>query len=326
MTQTAPVEPGAHRSRRLADGTLLFITLVWGVTFVAVKDAVSRVPVFSFLTLRFALAAVTLALWLAVKGWKSRRRGAEPAGGSGGSPGGPPASWAGLLTGGLLFLGYAFQTLGLQYTSPGKAGFITGLSVVLVPILEAWVFRRPQERAALVGVALAAAGMAVMSLEPADLAVHRGDLLVLMCAVAFGGHVTAVAHLGRRSESVSFTLWQVLAVVALSAVVASFERWDGRGVDAAVAGTLLVTGPLVSGVLLLAQVWGQRRTSATHAAVIFAMEPVFAALGGWALAGERLGVRGLVGGVLILAGMLAAELGRHGTRPLPLESSASRPA
>lgn len=283
----------------MADSALLFITMLWGLTFVAVKDAVAAIPVFTFLALRFGLAALVLAGVLA---WQRAGR-RPPAGRSQGVR-------LGLLTGLLLFAGYALQTLGLQYTTPGKAGFITGLSVVLVPVLDALAFRRPQDRTALAGVALAAAGMALMFLEPADLAVRRGDLLVLGCALAFGAHVTAVAHFGRRVELVSFTLWQVLAVVALSSGAATLQGWRLEGMDREAVGTLLLTGPVVSGFLLLLQVWGQRHTSATHAALIFATEPIFAALGGVALAGERFGPQAVAGAALILAGMLLAEAGR----------------
>lgn len=319
--QPATAAPGAARPgvHLVADGALLLITVAWGATFVAVKDAVASVPVFTFLTLRFGLAGLVLGAWLAARRAMGRR-GAAPAGGGAKRPGrpGPTSRLAvmargagpGLAAGGLLFAGYALQTLGLRFTTPGKAGFITGLSVVLVPILDALVFRRPQERAAVLGAVVAAAGAAAMFAEPADLAVRRGDLLVLGCAAAFGGHVVAVGRLGPRSDAAGFALWQVVAVTALSAAAALVEGWDAGPVDAQVAGTLLLTGPLVSGLLLVVQAWGQRHTSPAHAAVIFAAEPIFAAAFGAAMAGERFGARALAGGSLILAGMLAAELER----------------
>ena len=304
--------------------------MLWGLTFVAVKDAVASIPVFTFLSLRFGLAALTLAALVTWQGARRRRAefgrhaGIPSYGCRGGAGRGdedgvapvterPTAQTArlGLLTGVLLFTGYALQTLGLQYTTPGKAGFITGLSVVLVPVLDALAFRRPQDRVALVGVALAAAGMALMFVEPADLSVRHGDLLVLGCALAFGAHVTAVAHFGRRVDPVNFTLWQVVAVVALSAAAATLQGWRLDGVDRReVVGTLLLTGPVVSGLLLVLQVWGQRHTSATHAALIFATEPIFAAIGGVTLAGEHFGSRTAAGAALILTGMVVAEAGR----------------
>ncbi|MEW6048144.1 MAG: DMT family transporter, partial [Bacillota bacterium] len=195
-------------ARVLGDGVLVLITMIWGFTFVAVKDAVAKVPVFTFLAMRFGLAVLVLA---GIMAWE-RARDSQEAGGS--SPGGADpvqrtpwwgSAWPGLLTGLFLFAGYALQTVGLQYTTPGKAGFITGLSVVLVPVLDALAFRRPQQPAALAGVGLAAGGMALMFLEPTDLAVRRGDVLVLLCAIAFAAHVTAVARGSRRGRPARFS-------------------------------------------------------------------------------------------------------------------------
>lgn len=316
----------ARRDALAADFVLLAITLAWGGTFVAVKEAVERTGVFAFLALRFSLAAVTLAVALGVartRQWRGPRDGTtrvtRPLSG---------AATAGLGTGLALFAGYALQTMGLQHTSAGKAGFITGMSVVLVPIIDAAVFHRPQERSALAGVSMAALGIAGLFLEPADLQVRQGDLLVLVCAVAFAVHVTLVSRLGQRLEPLHFTLWQVVAVVALSAPAAAWgDGWRGSGLDAPVVGALLLTGPVVSGVLLLAQVWAQRRTSATHAAIIFSLEPVFAALAGYVLAGEHLGLRAMAGAALILAGTVTAEAGRYReSSPETVPQGASRPA
>lgn len=291
--------PEARRpSRLVAELTLLVITMSWGFTFVAVKDAVAQIPVFSFLALRFALAALTLGGTLAV----TRRDGLD---------GLRSALLPGLGTGLLLFSGYALQTLGLQYTTPGKAGFITGLSVALVPVLDRLLYGRRQPRAALMGVALAVMGMAVMFVEPAEISVRRGDWLVLGCALAFGAHVTVVAHAGRL-PMLPYTLWQVVAVTLVSALVATLGGWGLEGIDLRVAGTLLLTGTLVSGLLLVLQVWAQRHTPATHAALIFATEPIFAALSGAVLAGERFGVRVVAGGLAILAGTVWAELAQAG--------------
>lgn len=290
----APSRP----SRLVADVTLLLITMTWGFTFVAVKDAVAQIPVFSFLALRFGLAALTLGGTLAVTG----REGLD---------GLRPALLPGLGTGLLLFAGYALQTLGLQYTTPGKAGFITGLSVALVPVLDRLLYGRRQPGAALMGVALAVMGMAVMFVEPAEISVRRGDWLVLGCALAFGAHVTVVAHAGRL-PMLPYTLWQVVAVALVSGLAATLDGWGLEGMDLGVAGTLLLTGPVVSGLLLVLQVWAQRHTPATHAALIFATEPIFAALSGALLAGERLGPRVLAGGLAILVGTVWAEVAQTG--------------
>ena len=290
---------GAFPAGRLAaDAALVLVTFLWGFTFVAVKEAVARVPVFTFLTLRFTMAAVSLAAMVVLSPGRQELAKVRHAAAFG--------SAAGLF----LFGGYALQTAGLQWTSASRAGFITGLSVAVVPILESLWTRRPPAGGARLGVGLVTVGLALMYLEPSELAVRRGDLLVLACALAFAAHVMAVAHLGRRQPSLAFSFWQALTVALLSLPGAAREGWRGDGADAALAGTLLLTGVLVSGVMLAVQAWGQRHTSATHAAVIFALEPVFAALAGLALAGEVPGPKSLFGGAVIVAGTLAAELDR----------------
>lgn len=276
------------------------LTALWGLTFVAVKEAVERLPVFTFLTLRFALASLSLAILAAL------RRGRSGEGSF------VKVAPAGLLTGGFLFLGYAFQTAGLTMTSASRAGFITGLSVTLVPLLEAAILRRRPDRFAVFGVLMVVAGLGLMFLDVTDLGVRRGDLLVLACALAFAAHVTAISHLGRRHEALRFTLWQTLAVSVLSVAMAAREGWRGEGLVAPVLWTLLLTGVVVSGAGLVVQVWGQRHTTATHAAVIFSLEPVFAAVAAIWLGGEHLAARVAGGGALIVAGMLVAEAGRHG--------------
>ncbi|MBC7316075.1 MAG: DMT family transporter, partial [Chloroflexi bacterium] len=155
-----------------ADLALLLVALIWGSTFVMVKEATAAYPVFPFLALRFGLATVGLIL---IGGKRLRTLGWRGVG-------------AGALIGLFLFGGYAFQTLGLRYTSASKAGFITGLSVAIVPLLSAAILRqRPQPQAA-VGVCLAVTGLALLSLNAA-LHFDRGDLLVLACALSFALHI-----------------------------------------------------------------------------------------------------------------------------------------
>lgn len=296
---TVVAEGRSRAARLVADGVLLALTAAWGLTFVSVKEAVARIPVFTFLSLRFGLAVLTLAVWAMARG-EVRGFG----------PGGFRAVRAGLATGLALFAGYALQTAGLAQTSASRAGFITGLSVTLVPLLEAGLARARPDRWALGGVGLVAAGLALMFWEPSEAGLRRGDLLVLGCAAAFAVHVMAVAHLGRRHAPVPFTLWQAAAVGALSLPAAWLERGRVPQPDPSLLFTLLLTGVLVSGLGLAVQAWAQRHTSATHAAVIFSLEPVFAAAAGAWLGGEQLAGRTLAGGATILAGMLLAELGR----------------
>jgi drug/metabolite transporter (DMT)-like permease len=291
------------RKQLAADAALLMVTLIWGATFVMVKDAVTAFPVFSFMALRFTLAALALAPLVL---WQSRRsRTRPPQAGLRKSNGVVLPS---LLVGTALFTGYAFQTFGLQLTTPAKAGFITGLSVAIVPVAAALVLRQPPSRNAWIGVSLATVGLALLSLTP-DLTVQPGDLLVMGCAVAYAAHILLLGHFAPRHNAMQLALGQIATVAVLS--IAAALIFDPR---AQMTGQVLFaaafTGVLATAVAFFIQTVAQRFTTSTHTALIFAAEPVFAGLFSFLLIGEVLGPRQLAGGALILGGMLVAELKR----------------
>ena len=190
------------RKQLWADLSLLLVTLVWGGTFVMVKGATARFPVWAFLALRFGLAALVLLPF----GWRRLRT----------------LGWrgwgAGALIGLFLLAGYALQTLGLQSTTASKAGFITGLSVAIVPLLAAVVLRERLRYAAIVGVALAVMGLALLSLTGVERA-SRGDILVLFCALAFALHIVGISKWGGGRDPLALTIVQVLTVAVCSAIV-----------------------------------------------------------------------------------------------------------
>jgi drug/metabolite transporter (DMT)-like permease len=264
---------------------MVAVTAVWGSTFVLVRDAVAQVPPFTFIAYRFLAAAVLLAAL-------------RPRLATGGQPG---------LA---LFAGYGFQTVGLQYTTASNAGFITGLSVVLTPLFAGLVLRQPPGRWPVLGACLAAGGLGLLSLQ--RLEVRRGDALVLGCAVAFAAHILL---LGRSAPR--FSTYR-LAVVQLATAGLAALAWAGLAGDLVVPASaevwvaLAVTSVAASAGAFLIQTRAQREVSPTRTAVILTMEPVFAGLFGFLLAGERLSGRGWLGAGLILAGMLVAELGGRG--------------
>lgn len=273
-----------------ADALLLTVAWIWGSTFVLVKQTVLRFPVYAFLALRFALAAAILFLLFGRRLRLLR----------------PRMVGAGIAIGLLLFGGYAFQTVGLQYTTASKAGFITGLSVVIVPFLSALWLKRVPERQVLLGVALSIIGLALLTLER-DLTLARGDLIVLGCAFCFALHITAVSLFAPQTDALALTTVQISAVAlfsSLAALTTANWKWPipNRVFQAAV-----FTGVLATTLAFAIQNNVQTRTTATHTALIFATEPVFAALSGYFLAGERLTKTGLVGCGLILLGMICAE-------------------
>ena len=268
---------------------LAAVTAVWGVTFVQVKDAVAIYPLFAFLAVRFAIAAAVLAVPAAGRLRSLGRHG-----------------WlAGASLGLLLALGYALQTAGLDRTTVSSAGFITGLYVVFTPLLGLVLFRTRVGGAVWVGVALAVAGLAMLSGVGAGDPV--GDLLVLGGSAAYSLQIALMERYAPRYDPVAFTQAEMLAAFAgFAAVAVALGQVEvPRGWT--VWGALLVTGIFASALGFLVQTWAQRRTSATRTALAFALEPVWAGLFGFWLAGDRLGVIGWGGCAVIMAGILVAE-------------------
>jgi drug/metabolite transporter (DMT)-like permease len=277
------------------------------VTFVQVKDAVELYPLFAFLAVRFAIASVTLAV--------PGTRRVRTLGGRGAA--------AGALLGLLLAAGYALQTAGLQRTTVSSTGFITGMYVVLTPLIALFLLRADLGRAAWGGVALSTVGLGMLS------GIHAGspggDLLVLAGAAVYSLQIVLMERYAPRYDALAFTLLEMLAAFIGLGVVAVALGDLSVPHGWTVWGALLVTGIFASALAFLVQTWAQRRTSATRTALAFAMEPVWTAVFGYALAGDRLGALGWGGAVLIMAGIVLAEpaaattlreaLARKRTRP-----------
>ncbi|HEX5416208.1 MAG TPA: DMT family transporter [Chloroflexota bacterium] len=276
-----------------ADAALVGVTLVWGSTFIVVKDGLTGIGPFEFIALRFGIACLALAL-----AFIGRLRALDR------------AAWrAGLIIGCFLFLGYAFQTSGLLYTTASRAGFITGLSVLIVPMLARAVLGQPVGRGVLVGIGFSTAGLWFLSAD-GSFAFGFGDLLVLGCAVAFAAHIVSISAYAPRHDPIGLAIVQTGVVAVLAgAITLGVEGHPVVPVGSALSAATY-TGLLGSAAVLGIQTSVQRYTSASHAALIFSLEPVFAAIFAFIIAGERLGPAGLLGGALILAGMVAAELWR----------------
>jgi drug/metabolite transporter (DMT)-like permease len=268
---------------------LVAVTAVWGITFVQVKDAVALYPLFAFLAVRFAIASLVLAVPAAGRLRSLGRRGAT----------------AGAALGLLLALGYALQTVGLERTTVSSAGFITGLYVVFTPLLALFLFRARVGGAMWLGVALAVVGLGLLSGVGAGDPV--GDALVLAGSAAYSLQIVLLERYAPRYDAIAFTQAEMLAAFGGFALVAVAARQVEVPRGWTVWGALLVTGIFASALGFLVQTWAQRRTSATRTALAFAMEPVFAGLFGFWLAGDRLGAVGWAGCAVIMAGIVVAE-------------------
>jgi drug/metabolite transporter (DMT)-like permease len=268
---------------------LIAVTAIWGVTFVQVKDAVEIYPLFAFLAVRFAIASATLALPAA------RRVRSLGRGGVG----------AGALLGLLLAAGYGLQTAGLERTTVSSTGFITGLYVVLTPLFGLLLFRTRIGLEVWAGVALAVAGLAMLTGVKAGSA--SGDLLVLSSTAAQALQIVGVERFATRYDAVALTFVEMVTSCVLFLAIALARADLGVPHGWTVWGALLVTGVFASALAYLVQVWAQRRMSAARIALVFSLETVFAGLFGYVLAGDRLGALGWGGCAAILAGIALAE-------------------
>jgi drug/metabolite transporter (DMT)-like permease len=284
--------------RLKADLALAFVTLLWGATFVVVKEALDHASVFAFLALRFAAATVVMAAIYARALPRFTR----------------PDVWAGAQIGFFMFAGYIFQTVGLKFTTPSKAAFITGFGIVLVPLLLALLWGRHTNAWVWLGALGALVGLYYLSVPPAGFtALNTGDLLVLGCAVMFAFHIIFVGLYSPRYSVAALSVVQVATTGALSLValpLVSAGGWEAPRVNwnAPLISAVLITAVGATAIAFTVQVWAQQYTTATHTAILFSLEPVFAAITSYLVLDERLGGRSLFGAALIFAGILLAEL------------------
>ena len=280
-------------SRGRAEAALAVNTLVWGSTFVLAKAALVYVSPVLFLAARFSLASV--ALLLVFPGVLRLKVTRDMIGG-------------GALTGFFLFLGFLFQTLGLQSTTPAKSAFITGLATVMVPLLAALVYQNKPRVSELIGVSVATLGMGLLTLEGPFGSISRGDLLTLLGAAAFAAHIVTLGHF---SESMGFELLSVAQVSAAAVSALALFWWVEpiRIVSVPVVWwAILITGLVCTAMAFTIQSWAQRYTTSTRTALIYALEPVFAGITSWLVLGEVLSGRAAAGAVLILGGVLLVEV------------------
>jgi len=286
-------------TRTKAEAFLVLVTAIWGCTFVVVKGALADASPLPFLAVRFMLAGLLL---LAILG-----RGQVDGG----------TILPGSILGLFLFAGYLFQTWGLVYTTPSKSAFLTGFSVILVPVIMMLSGFR-MGSATLVGGVLGLFGIYLLVAPSGMAAVNRGDLLTLAGALSFAVHIVLVGHYTKKFSFLHLVPVQVLVVGLLSLGALPFAPDQSLHLTGRLVGAILVTAVLATGVAFSVQNWAQQYTPAAHTALIFALEPVFAALSSRLVIGEHFGGRVLLGSGLILAGMVISEIW-GGRLPSPVE-------
>jgi drug/metabolite transporter (DMT)-like permease len=289
--------PAGHA--RLATILLVGVTAVWGSTFFLIRDLVATVPPADFLAVRFGIAAVVMFVVFRRQTLALGRRDLR----------------IGVVLGVLYGLAQVLQTIGLQHTEASVSGFITGTYVVLTPVLGAVLLREHISAVTWAAVGLATAGLALLSLQ--GLAVGLGEALTLLSAVLYAGHIVALGRWSTPQAAVGLATVQA-GTITLVAGVAAVPGGLTLPADGGQWASLLYMALIAGAAALWAQTWAQAHLAATRAAIVMALEPVFAAFFAVLLGGESLTRRMLVGGSLVVAAMYLVEL-----RSTPREPGAS---
>jgi drug/metabolite transporter (DMT)-like permease len=281
-----------------AELALAVCTFLWGSTFVVVKNSLDRSSVFVFLAMRFSLAGLCMAIFRPrVLGSLQREE-----------------IFAGVRLGFFMFGGYAFQTAGLRYTTASNSGFITGSSVVLVPLILALFWGKRVTFWIYFGTIAAGAGLYFLTVPASGVAhLNRGDVLTFFAAASYAVHIILVGEYAREHSAAALSVLQVLACAVmawLTAFGANAIRWQPMHFESsgAIWIGIGVCAVFATAVAFSLQLWAQQYTTPSHAAILFTLEPVFAVATSYAVLGERLGLRSILGAGLVLAGILAAEL------------------
>lgn len=286
---------------------LLLVALIWGVAFVAQSEGARDVGPYTFNALRMLIGGLVLLPAIRLMDARRVRLGDER----------PPMNKNKLIVGGvccgvMLFLASTLQQVGLLYTTAGKAGFITALYIIIVPLIGL-LFGRKNGVALWVSVALAVVGMYFLCMT-GGLSLGRGEGLCMLCALFFAVHILIVDHFSPYVDGVRMSCIQFFVCGALSSVLMLwFEKPDGRAILSAWL-PLLYTGVLSSGVGYTLQIIAQKDVNPTVASLLMSLESVFSALAGWVILGQSLSARELMGCLMMFAAIILAQLPTRTTK------------
>lgn len=276
--------------------SLFLVSVVWGATFPLVKASLDYISPLGFIALRFLLGFVVLAIFL-FKSLKNSKDALIP----------------GLILSIFLFLGYFFQTVGLKYTSSSHSGFITGLYVVFTPLFAVFMIKERISVRVSIAVVLALVGLYLLSNIGGG--INFGDFLTLLCAIAYAIQVVLVAKYSRIYNPNTLTLIELAFVFIFSFGGWGIEEFSIHWNWLMIFGVVF-TGIFATAIAILVQTHAQRVLPSSHAAIIYTTEPVFAGIFSYIFLGEGLGIKGMIGAVLILLGMLLVALDRAHQEPL----------
>jgi len=283
-----------------SDLLLLLTAAIWGFAFVAQRAGMEFVGPFTFNGIRFALGSISLLPLLLLKG--NQRK----------NPDDFKNSWSkdllisGLLLGFVLFLAATFQQVGMVYTSAGKAGFITGLYVILVPVISIFMKKKTSVNI-WVGAIIAVFGLYFLSVKE-NFGIENGDLLVLVSALFFAIHILLISNFSPRMSAIRLSVVQFAVCSMLSLSTAFFTETIILENILKAAIPIIYGGVFSVGVAYTLQIVGQKHAHASAASIILSLESVFAVFGGWLILSEQLSVRGMAGCLLMLLGMVLSQI------------------
>jgi len=279
-----------NKSQAIALALLIVVTSIWGSTFIVVKNAVAQMPVMDFLGIRFVVAAVAMFA-LRPTCLKGMTR---------------PGLIRAVILGVILSFGFITQTYGLQHTSAAISGFITGMFVVLTPIVSWVLLKRRAGVKIWVAVLFATLGLGLLSLRGWSLG--TGELLNLVCALFFALHIVGLGEWSAKHNAYGLAFIQI-AVVAVISIIAAVPEGITLPPTAGIWGAVLLTAILASAFGFLVQTWAQSLISPTRIAITMTMEPVFAGLFAVVVGGEHLTMPIILGATCVLIAMVITGLG-----------------
>lgn len=275
-----------------ADIALLLVTVGWGASFLLTKNSLAELPTFNFLTIRFFIAFALSSVIFYKNMLKIDKNTLK----------------YGILLGFVLYLSFAFQTVGLNYTTASKSAFITGFNVMLVPVFSAILIKKLPQKKIVLSTLIAFVGIGLLSLNKNVSGVNLGDIYTLICAVFCALHIILVGKYTVKSESIALAVIQIGVVTVLSLLTSIATESPTLPTSMNVWSYIVILSVVCTSGAFIVQSIAQRFTSPTHTALIYTAEPVFAAVFGYIFLREILSKQGMIGAFLILSGMIISEI------------------
>ncbi len=275
-----------------ADIALLLVTIGWGISFILTKNSLKELPTYNFLAIRFFIAFAISSFIFVKKMIKINKQ----------------TIFYSIILGIMLYAAYAFQTVGLNYTSASKSAFITGLNVILVPVFLTIMMKKFPNKKILLSSILALIGLGLLTLNDDITRINIGDIYTFLSAIVLALHIIYVGKYTVKVESISLAIIQLGIVSLLSFLTSLATENPIIPENPKVWFNIIFLSIICTSGAFIVQSIAQRYTSSTHTALIYTCEPVFAGVFGYVLLGEVLSTKGTIGAVLIISSMLLAEL------------------